>query len=179
MKKKRICLYYITLMLFCQCFLGVVASAYAETSGAAGDLTEGQKHAIVDYCDEIHENLRKVQVKDRQTRVYLGQIYETILGKFLKPLNHRLVDNSMPGFGLDENQSRFAEAQKKFRDDYVVYQQDLAEAISINCRENPEGFYERLASARAGRSTVNADVKSLRKLVAEQITIVTNLRRSL
>ena len=178
MKKKRICLYYITLMLFCQCFLGVVAPAHAEPA-AIDSLTDGQKHAIVDYCDEIHENLEKVRRKDQQTRVYLGWIYETILGKFLKPLNHRLVDNSMPGFGLDENQSRFAEEQKKFRDDYVLYQQALEETILANCKENPAEFYEKLASARVKRSVVSADVKKLRKLVAEQITIVTNLRESL
>ena len=175
MKKKRICLYYITLMLFCQYLMGV--GLVLPVSAVA--INGNQRAAIVDHCDEMHENLKTVQKKDRQTRVYLGRLYETILNKFLTPLNVRLVENNLSDAGLIENQSKFAEKKSAFTNDYVSYQQALEEAILADCKNEPEKFYDDLVMARAKRKVVSQDVASLRKLVTEQISLVGKLKERL
>ena len=179
MKKKRICLYYSILMLICQCFWGVSVVNATENdivSETSSLLSSGMRATVVDHCDAIRESLKTVQKKDRQTRVYLGRIYETILNKFVTPLNLRLVENNMPNQDLLNNQSKFAEKRALFMSDYVSYQQVLEETILIDCKNEPEKFYEKLSLARDRRKAVSRDVARLRDLVTEQIKIVTKIR---
>ncbi len=170
MKKKRICLYFSILLLFCQCFIGVAGVSALE---------DGQRAAIVDHCDEIRENLRNVQKKDRQTRVYLGRVYESVLNKFVTPLNLRLVENNKSDTALLENQSLFAEVQKNFKDDYVSYQQVLEETIQLDCKSEPERFYESLEIARKGRRVLGKDIAKLRELITKQVKIVLKIKEGL
>lgn len=172
MKKKRICLYYSILMLFCQCFTGVGVGTVLALEG-------GQKASIVDHCDEIKDSLKNVQRKDRQTRVYLGRIYETVLSKFITPLNLRLVENNLSNQDLLTNQSAFAERRSNFVNDYISYQQALEEVLLIDCKAEPEKFFDSLEVARGKRKTVNRDVVKLRALMTEQIKVVTKLKESL
>lgn len=142
-------------------------------------IESGQKASIVDHCDEIRENLKNVQKKDRQTRVYLGRIYETVLNKFETPLNLRLVENNMSDANLLENQGKFAEERKAFMDNYVSYQQLLEETIAIDCKNEPEKFYDSLKLTRSGRKLLSRNVTKLRELITEQVKIVLHIKEIL
>ena len=142
-------------------------------------LSSGEKAAIVDHCDSIKDNLKNVQKKDRQARVYLGRLYETIQNKLETPLTLRLVENYIPHNSLIENRDSFAERRIRFNEDYVFYQQALDELIATDCKSEPEKFYSVLTKVRDKRKIVNSDVTALRGLVTEQIKIVLGIKDKL
>ena len=139
-------------------------------------ISEKQEAAIVDRCEEIREDLKTVQKDDARARVHLGGRYETILTKFIVPLNVRLVENSLSNAELVENQNQFAETKTIFANDYVGYQQDLEELVAMDCKKEPGAFYEKLVKVRQKRKTVEQDTLKLRSLISKQVKLVTSVR---
>jgi len=164
MKKKSLIFYFITLMLICQCPTGVMA------------ISEAQSTAIMERCDAIKEDLKKVQKEDARVRVYLGGYYETILTKFITSLNVRLVENNLSTAGLVENQNDFAEAKTLFANDFVNYQQGLEELVGMDCKKAPEEFYDKLSSVREKRKTMTQDVLKMRNLLSQHVRLVEKLK---
>lgn len=170
MKKKRIFFCYIIFTLILQVFGGF-------TSVMA--ISEAQKNAIFDHCEAISDNLKDVQRADSRTRVYLGRYYETILTKFIMPLNLRLVENNLPGTGLINNQNDFNKTRADFVSNYIEYQKSLEELVAFDCKADPEGFYEKLVEVRKKRAVVAGETTQLRKLAGEQINLVKALEAKL
>ena len=167
MKKRWTILYCIIFMAFCQCSTGVNA------------ISETQKTAISENCSAIRESLKLTQRDDTGARVYLGKKFNTILMKYITPLNVKLVEKNITDTSLLDNQQKFAEADKKFRDDFTHYMQELEGLIGIDCTAEPENFYTRLELVRGGRRLMVKDVEQLKKLVVEQVKFVTELRGKL
>ena len=142
-------------------------------------ISETQEKAIVDHCEEIKNDLRNVQKLDARTRVYLGGYYETILTKFITPLNVRLVENNMSSTGLIDNQDQLVKKRMVFVNDYIMYQQGLEDLVGANCKTEPTNFYEKLIEVRAKRKIVNQDVAKIRELISEQVKLVKGLREKL
>ena len=164
MKKKRLIFYCIILMFFCQYSTGVMA------------ITKEQSAAIEKNCDTIRDNLKKVQKEDARVRVYLGGYYETILSKFIMPLNVRLVENNLSSAGLIENQNKFAEAKTTFANDFVTYQQGLEELVGMDCKQKPDEFYDKLVVVRQKRKIMVQDVLKMRSLISEHVRLVEGLK---
>lgn len=139
-------------------------------------VSENQEKAIVSKCSEIKEQLKTVQKNDARTRVHLGGRYETILTKFMTPLNVRLLENNLSNVELVENQNDFAGAKTLFNNDYINYQQDLEELVSMDCKKEPVAFYEKLDKVRQKRKIVEQDVLKLRSLISTHVRLVTSLR---
>lgn len=165
MKKKSISFYYITLLMFLQVFAPNVMA-----------ITEVQSAAIVKNCDTIKDNLKKVQKEDARIRVYLGGYYETILSKFIMPLNVRLVENNLSSAGLVENQNKFAASKVVFANDFVTYQQKLEELVGMDCKQKPEEFYDSLVVVRQKRRIMVQDVLKMRALISEHLRLVEGLK---
>lgn len=192
MKKKGLTSYYSILLMFCQellrkfCLLGVslkVKIAFfallASLSGqfcAVQAISSNQSAAIVEHCDMIKDELKKVQKEDARARVYLGGYYETILTKFITPLNVRLVENNLSSAGLVENQNNFAGAKTLFSNDYITYQQGLEELVGMDCRQEPEKFYDKLTTVRQKRKIMVQDVLRMRNLISEHMRLVEGLK---
>lgn len=170
MKKKSISLYYIIFLLILQVFVGC---------GPVMALSETQKAAISEHCEAISDNLKDVQKMDSRVRVYLGRYYETILTKFIIPLNLRLVENNLSGADLIENQNDFNTTRASFMSDYIEYQKSLEELVALDCKAEPENFYQKLTLVREKRGVVAEDVAKLQGLMAEQITLVKGLKAKL
>lgn len=199
-RKKTLIFYCITLMVFCQYFWGILGgfggvnvyateensggnqtgNSQAESSetadGQAGVITESQRAAIVGNCAAIKESLSTVQHNDARARAYLGRHYETILTKYVTPLNVWLVENNASDAGLIANQGDFADRRIKFMNDYVLYQQGLEDLVATDCVAEPAKFYEKLVSVREARARVKRDTEKLRGLVSDQVGLVTALR---
>ena len=167
MKKKWLIFNCITLMLFCQYPLGVSA------------ISEAQKTAISDNCNSIKESLKNTQRADARTRVYFGGKFEMILSKFITPLNVKLVEKNVTNLGLIENQSNFADAKTSFSNDFIKYQQVLEELVGIDCKTEPEEFYEKLVKVRKQRELVGEDIVKVEKLISKNMKLVTDLKDSL
>lgn len=142
----------------------------------AAELTDEQSTAIVSRCDTIKEDLKKVQKEDSRVRVYLGGYYETILTKFITPLNVRLVENNLSSAGLVENQNKFVEARTLFVNDFVSYQQALEELVNMSCKEEPGEFYDKLQLVQQKRKIMSQDVLKMRSLISEHVKLVNNLK---
>ncbi len=143
------------------------------------ELTEEKKTDIVSNCSQIHESLVTLQHNDSRARVYLGRYFEIILTDYITPLNVWLVGHSKSSAGLVENQNNFTEGRRKFINDYITYQKGLEELVAIDCKVEPVRFYEKLENVRGERALVAKDVVALRKLMDEQVKLVTTLKEKI
>ena len=142
--------------------------------------TEGKRDsAIMEHCEEIKESLKNIQKADARARVYLGRYYETILTDYIKPLNVRLVENNLSSASLVENQNKIADTKTLFTDDYIGYQQNLEELVTMDCKNNPENFYNKLEKVRQKRKIVEQDTLKMRNLLSEHVNLADNLKKEL
>ena len=142
-------------------------------------ISSGQKIAIVDNCDRIKDSLRNIQKSDAKARIYLGSHYETVLSKYMTSLNVRLVENNLSKPSLIENQKELAKTKESFSTLFVDYQKDLEELMAMDCRVEPESFYERIVKMRAKRKEVASSVSKMREITLNNIELVKELRASL
>lgn len=142
-------------------------------------LSKTQSDFIADNCDSIKDTLKNVQKKDSYARVYLGGHFETILSKYLKPLNHRLIENDISNAEIVSEQTLFSSAKTKFSNDFIAYQKALDGLIATDCKNSPETFYEKLADTQKARATVLTDVNELKSLILKNISSVQLLKEGL
>lgn len=192
MTKKGLTFHYTIPLMFCQdllrrsCSLGAglkvaitffaLLACFGVQSCAVWAISVDQSTAIVEHCDTIKEDLKKVQKEDARTRVYLGEYYETILTKFITPLNVRLVENNLSSADLVENQNKFAAAKTVFANDFISYQKNLEELVGMDCEKEPEEFYNKLVVVRQKRKTMTQDVLKMRSLISEHMRLVEGLK---
>lgn len=146
---------------------------------SAVELTPEQSNAIVQNCSGIKQSLSKLQVIDSRTRTYLGSAYEAIAGRFITPLNLRLVKNGLPSEELFRIQNEFTTAQAAFRSQYVDYMREMDALIATDCAAHPQEFYDKLELVRARREDVRKITKTLAELTEAQYKTVTDLRATL
>ena len=166
--RKRSQIFWVIVVLFLHVFVLGMPSAMA--------IDEKQSNAIAERCDTIKDDLKKVQKEDSRVRVYLGGYYETIVTKFIIPLNVRLVENNLSSAGLVENQNDFVEARTVFANDFISYQQALEELVGMDCKDNPGDFYDKLKMTRQKRKVMSQDVLKIRSLISEHTKLVNNLK---
>lgn len=139
-------------------------------------ITDSQKVTIVENCEAIRESLKTVQHQDSRTRVYLGRYYETVLSKYITPLNVRLVENNMFDSGLMDNQDSFSRTRNSFIIDFIEYQKELEDLVATDCKTEPENFYNKLVKVRERRKVVESDIVVLKDLMVTQLNLVKELR---
>ena len=184
MRKRSLSFNYSTLWRICQglsvavCVLGTFL--VLPVAVATGESTPTEvKVLIKNNCVKIKDTLSDLQHRDSRARVYFGRQYETLLSKFITPLNLRLVENNLSDSKLLENQTNFANRRTSFVNDYIKYQQSLEELVQFDCRAEPDKFYEKLVLVRERRARVENDVTKLRALAGTQKTLVESLRQTL
>ena len=94
-------------------------------------------------------------------------------------MNMRLTENNLLSDNLLSSQTKFTNFRADFSSDYVDYQRSLEELVAVNCKEEPEKFYELLQTVREKRENVNQDAVDLRKTVETHIELVTDLEKEL
>lgn len=153
--------------------------AFSVVSVPAFAISESQETSIVEHCDAIKDDLKNVQRMDSRTRVYLGGYYESILSKFITPLNMRLVENNLSTASFVENQNKFAEAKNNFVNSFISYQKNLEDLVAMDCKKEPAVFYEKLEKVREKRKIVGQDVSKIRSLVTGHVKLVSELKGKL
>ena len=160
-------------IVFCVC---LVMSLVAVPVGAISDV---QKDTIVTHCDAIRKDLETVRHNDSSTRVYLGRYYETIFTSFIVPLNMRLVENNLSTNKLIDNQNNYRKTRENFIIDFIEYQKKLDSLVEIDCRNHAEEFYTKLVSVRQKREIEEKDVKKMKTLITEHVSLVEGVRSAL
>lgn len=148
-------------------------------SGEAIAISAQQSDAIVQNCNQIKQSLIKLQHADSRTRTYLGSAYEAISGRFITPLNLRLIRNNIPSAELFRIQNDFVAAQADFRNKYVDYMRELESLIAADCSAHPEDFYNLLTSVRNKREELRLSTKKISDLASEQYKTVEELKETL
>lgn len=124
---------------------------------SAAELTPEKIGLIHLNCNSAKIQLKRLQKVDSRIRVDLGGHYETLLTNFMTNLNLRLVKNSIYNNNLINSQSEFSSARDRLKDDFIVYSQTLDDTISIDCKAQPEKFYNSLEKTREARKKLNDD----------------------
>ena len=139
-------------------------------------ISEAHINSVKNNCSVIRVKLKNLQKTDAKARVYLGGHYETVLSKYITPLNVRLVENNVSNVGLIDNQNTFASTKNLFASDFINYQQALEELIGKDCKNNPEDFYNELVIVRKKREIVEQDILRMKKLLSDQLNLVRETR---
>ena len=163
-------------MLFCCLMIGLMVASVPVSVSA---VSESQTTAVKEHCDALRENLKEVQKDDARARVYLGGFYEEILTNYIMPLNVRLVENNLSTPELVENQNKIADTRTLFNNDFVSYQQNLEELVTMNCREEPGDFYDKLVKVRQKRKIVEQDTLKMRNLISEHVKLANQIKGKL
>lgn len=164
-------------LVIAACSLVVVSTIAPVSATTKSEISKEEMNAIVSNCSTIKQSLSQLQKADSKTRTYLGTTYETIAGKFITPLNLRLVRNNRPT--LSEIQSDFSAEQTKFRDSYTEYMREMETLTAINCQTEPEKFYNQLVVVRERRAKVRLAVEELNQLTTAQYQAVVKLQKEL
>lgn len=141
-------------------FLGALL-AFGATSTHADDLTPEQAERVKTNCVAIKNSLNQLHASDALLRVNRGQVYESMASKLMDTFNGRLSNNSLDNKAMTTVTANYRTALNTFRTDYIAYEQKLAEAIRIDCSNQPNTFHTALQEARALRGTVHTDVEKL------------------
>ncbi|MBR2839831.1 hypothetical protein IKE82_00655 [Candidatus Saccharibacteria bacterium] len=141
-----------------------------------GAISEAQQTVISDHCGAIKEDLKNVQRADARARVYIGGRYETILSDFVKPLNLGLVEKNLSRTELIESQNAILGEKLEFANDYIDYQQGLEQLVAMDCKAEPEKFYDKLVRVRQKRKKVEQDMQKMAKILEEYKAQVVKLK---
>ena len=131
----------------------------------AEDLTDEQSSYIQANCLSIKGSLAQLRASDALLRVNRGQIYESVGTKLMSSFNSRLGNNSLDNKGLVSVTNQYQSALATFRTDNILYQQQLSDAIKVDCTKDPVQFHNAVASARTKRSTLHSDVIRLNQYI--------------
>ena len=148
-------------------------------SAPVGAISKTEAKLVSDHCTVIRDNLKTLQKMDARARVYLGSYYGAILSKFITPLNVRLVENNLSNGDLVENQNDFADARALFSSDFIKYQKGLEELVGMNCKDEPEAFYDKLEIVRQKRKIMEQDVLKMREVISRHVRLVNELKGKL
>ncbi|MBR3180988.1 hypothetical protein IKF63_02835 [Candidatus Saccharibacteria bacterium] len=129
------------------------------------NLSEEKRGLISQNCGTIRQSLKNLQRADSRARIYFGSIYETVSSKYVTPLNLRLVKNNISSVPMINLQTSLANSRSKFSADFIDYSKSLEELIVLDCRLNPDSFYEKLLETRKKREFVASDMKTLNELL--------------
>ncbi len=132
-------------------------------------LSSEKSGAISQHCGSIKQSLKSLQKTDARSRSYLGSVYETLVSKYIAPMNMRLVESGRPNVNLTDLHSTILEVRKKFVNEYTSYSQSFEELLGIDCQSNPNAFYEQLNNTRKKRSEVSNISNNLRSLFSEYL----------
>ena len=141
--------------------------------------TDEQIENIQSNCNSIKDSLKRVQKIDSKTRVTLGTTYQSILKKYITPLNNRFVNNNNLNQDLMNLQIDIANDYENFRSSFIDYSKQMEELIAIDCKENPNEFYSKLAKTRASRKNLNDYALKVNSNITKHIDLVTKLKDSM
>lgn len=157
-------------------FLGILAIFSSFSVPTASAISDEQASVISQSCSTIKQSLKNTQKTDSRTRSYLGSIYQTLLSNYITPLNLSLVKNNQPSTTITSLYSDFLSARKDFGDKFTSYSQNFEELLKIDCKNNPEDFYDKLTAVRKERAALEVSTKKIRTLLSNFYTATSRLK---
>lgn len=130
-------------------------------------LSDAQISQVRDNCVSAQATLTRIHENDGLMRVNLGQQFEGISTRLMTPLNGRIALNKLDGIELAKTTVAYNKEIDVFRSLYQDYEQTIAAALQMSCRNQPVGFYDNVMSARDKRLKVHESVMKLQNYVKQ------------
>lgn len=80
---------------------------------------------------------------------------------------------------IAEQQTTFMSERDRFKNDYIGYSQELENLINIDCKTEPQKFYNQLKKTRTKREDVDKSIKRLNEILGRHRQSIRNLREEL
>lgn len=115
---------------------------------------------IRDNCGIAQTTLLQIEKADAVVRINRGHDYTEALN-LMFAMNARLATNQIAAPELTTVTADFSKGFDDFRSHYDVYDDTIAQAISIKCTDHPAEFYVQLERTRTARAVLRSDIDTL------------------
>ena len=159
--------------------VAIVLVATAVNPVSAETLSDEKAGIISTNCASLKLQLNRIQKEDAKNRVHLGAQYESIATNLMMNLNLRLVKNNRANADIAAQQTTFISERDRFKNDFIGYSQELEALINIDCKAEPQKFYDQLENTRAKRSDVDASIRRLNEILDHHRDSLNKLREEL
>ncbi len=159
--------------------VAIVLVATAVNPVSAETLSDEKAGIISTNCASLKLQLKRIQKEDAKNRVHLGAQYESIATNLMMNLNLRLVKNNRANADIASQQTTFISERDRFKNDFIGYSQQLEALINIDCKAEPQKFYDQLENTRAKRSDVDASIRRLNEILDHHRDSLNKLREEL
>ena len=132
---------------------------------AASSLDPAKIEAIRQNCTTSQIVLQALQKRDGVARINRGRDYDQLTQQ-IGALRSRFNYNKVSVPELDQAESNLLAAIDRFRTAYNRYYDDVANAISVDCRAKPADFYQSVVNARTDRADVGAEAGAIDQLMS-------------
>lgn len=151
------------------CAIALIGTIHAQS---AAPMTDAQIARIRLNCVSAKNTVAQLHASDALLRVNRGQIYESMTTKLMKPFNDRASSNHFDTSGLTLAIQNYDSMLTTFRTDYQSYEEQLSNALNIDCSKEPVAFYDAVSLARTLRSQVHVDVTRLNQYIDDYDTVL-------
>ncbi|RYF29294.1 MAG: hypothetical protein EOO17_02050 [Chloroflexi bacterium] len=132
---------------------GIASTAHAQIAIQA-PMTDAHIERIRANCTSATQALRKIHVNDALSRVDRRQQYELISSRLMARFNSRVALNKLDGTSLLLTTSKYNESFNAFRASDLIYDNQVSDALKIDCHKQPVAFYDSVTKARELRKEV-------------------------
>ncbi|MBP5656156.1 hypothetical protein J6X15_01060 [Candidatus Saccharibacteria bacterium] len=159
--------------------LAAVIVVFSSSTATAIKLDENRIGAISQNCSIIRERLRRIESAGAKSRVYLGTQYESVYSGLMSNFSLRLMRNGIAKQDIADQQAAFESERERFRNDFIGYSQELQTLISMDCRNEPEKFYQQLELTRTKREDIAKSINRLNEIIAKHRKSILDIRADL
>lgn len=152
-------------------FVGTLA-LFAGSPAHAEDLTPDQTERVKANCVSIKTSLSQLHTSDALLRVNRGQVYLSLANNLMDTFNARLGSNRLDNRAMVTSATNYRSTFRDFYNNYISYEQKLAETLRTDCVAQPNTFYNLLQEARELRLKVHGDVQRLHQHIDDYRTSV-------
>lgn len=139
--------------------------SFLRVSAQSTTMSSQQIERIVSNCVSARSTLTQLHTSDALLRVNRGQVYELMSTKLMGRFNDRVKNNGYSNKDIVEISTKYEAMLDRFRSDYIMYEEHLSLALSIDCSKQPTSFYDAVTSARTEREKVHSDVLRLNQYI--------------
>ena len=159
--------------------LAALIVVFSSSTASAIKLDENRIGAISQNCSIIKERLRRIESAGAKSRVYLGTQYESVYSGLMTNFSLRLMRNGIANQDIAAQQAAFQSERERFRNDFVGYSQELQSLIAMDCKKEPEKFYNQLEITRAKREDITKSIHRMDELIIKHRKSILDMRSEL
>lgn len=142
---------------------GVQVAGFAQASVSLGD---DKLETIRTRCSNSQFALQQIEKRDAVSRINRGRDYDQMLRQ-ISAFNSRFAYNKINMPDLVQTSSDLQNAVNDFRASYDTYDNDIASALKVNCKQDPSQYYGYIVQARTDRAVIGEKVKLINELTAK------------